>query len=251
MPAESISVRKLREVLRLAYGSGLSRRQVAKSLSLSKPTVAKYLALAEAAGLTSWPLPAELSDDAALTRALFPVSTATCSSHFTPPDFSTIYQELKHKGVTLQLLWEEYVEPNPTSAYQYSRFCELYSEWRSHQKLTMRQTHRAGEKLFVDYAGQTMPIIDAATGEVRQAQIFVATLGASNYSYAEATSTQSLADWISSHIRAFNFFGGTPEIIVFDYVPWNIIVILCPPPLCGLGVKMPETGGHRIRTKTT
>jgi transposase len=207
-------MRKLKEVLRLTYSSHLSRRQVARSLSLSKTTVNKYLELAQDAGL-SWPLP-EAMDDTTLARALFPSTLSSWAQQFTQPDFPAIHQELKRKGVTLQLLWEEYAALNPETAYQYSWFCELYKEWRQHLRVSMRQTHRAGEKLFVDYAGQTVAVVDPATGEAHDAQVFVAVLGASNYTFVEATWTQSLPDWISSHVRAFDFFGGVPELIIPD-----------------------------------
>ena len=132
------------------------------------------LELAHAAGIT-WPLPDGMNDTA-LVQALFPGSTSGWSQQFTQPDFPAIHQELKRKGVTLQLLWEEYAAINPDTAYQYSWFCELYKEWRAHLRVSMRQTHRAGEKLFVDYAGQTVPIVDPQTGEAHDAQIFVAVL---------------------------------------------------------------------------
>jgi transposase len=209
-----MSMRKLREVLRLTYSSRLSQRQVARCLHLSRTTVGKYLDLAQAAGIT-WPLP-EAMDDHALARALFPGSASGFAQHFTQPDFSYLHQELRRKGVTLQLLWEEYAASNPETAYQYSWFCELYSEWRTCQKISMRQTHRAGHKLFVDYAGQTVAINDPVTGDLHQAQIFVAVLGASSYTYVEATWTQTLPDWTSSHARAFTFFNGVPEIVVPD-----------------------------------
>ncbi|MEW6439287.1 MAG: IS21 family transposase, partial [Pseudomonadota bacterium] len=126
-----------------------------------------------------------------------------------------IHRELRRKGVTLQLLWQEYKQDHP-DGYQYSQFCEHYRRWRRTIDITMRQEHRAGEKLFVDWAGQTVGVVDSATGEIRQAYIFVAVLGASNYTYAEASWTQDLASWIAAHTRAFEFFGGTPAIIVPD-----------------------------------
>ena len=155
------------------------------------------------------------------------------SSRYQMPDWSAIHQELMRKGTTKQLLWEEYTQQYPNRCYSYSQFCERYSQWLKRQKRSMRQRHRGGEKCFVDYAGQTVPIICADTGEIRQAQIFVAVLGASNYTYAEATWSQALPDWLSSHVRAFSYFGGTPEMLVPDYVPGNIIRILWRAPLCG------------------
>lgn len=127
-----------------------------------------------------------------------------------------LHQELKLKGVTLQLLWEEYCENVVEQAYSYSQFCSLYRDWQLKLKTSMRQTRRAGEKMFVDYAGHTIPIINSVTGEITPAQIFVAVLGASNYCYAEATLSQTLPDWINSHVRAFEFFGGVPQIVVPD-----------------------------------
>ncbi len=131
------------------------------------------------------------------------------------PTGRCVHQELKRKGVTLFLLWQEYREAHP-EGYQYSWFCDHYRAWQGKLDVVMRQDHRAGEKLFVDYAGQTMPVVDRDTGEIREAQIFVAVLGASNYTYAEATWTQGLPDWIGSHQRAFAFLGGVPELVVPD-----------------------------------
>ena len=126
-----------------------------------------------------------------------------------------VHQELRHKGVTLLLQWQEYKAAAP-EGLQYSRFCDLYQAWRGQRDLVMRQTHRAGEKLFVDFCGQTAAIVDRQTGEIRPAQIFVAVLGASNYTYAEAVASQGLADWIGAHVRALAFFGGVPEVVVPD-----------------------------------
>jgi transposase len=212
MPAKRISMRKIRDVLRLKGQAGLSIRQIARCVSISHSTVRDYLQRAERAGLT-WPLPEGL-DEAALDRMLFP--PAAPSHHPRPqPDWQWVHREMRRKGVTLMLLWQEYKAAHP-DGYQYSRFCDHYRAWRGKLDLVMRQEHRAGEKLFVDYAGQTAEVVDAETGELRQAQIFVAVLGASNYTYAEATWTQSLPDWIGAHQRAFDFFGGVPEIVVPD-----------------------------------
>jgi transposase len=175
--------------------------------------VAEYLRRAKGTGL-SWPLPAEL-DDAQLERKLFPPPVAIPSDQRAVPDWSVVNQEFRRKGVTLQLLWDEYKEANP-EGFQYSWFCDSYRRWLGKVDVVMRQTHRAGEKLFVDYAGQTVPVIDRVSGEVVDAQIFVAVLGASNFTYAEATWTQALPDWIGSHVRAFSYFGSLPEIVVPD-----------------------------------
>jgi transposase len=206
-------MRQIREVLRQKWGLGLSNRQIARGCGLSRPTVAEYLRRAKAAGL-SWPLSDEIDDDE-LERKLFPPPPSILTAPHAVPDWSVVNQEFKRKGVTLALLWDEYKAANP-EGFQYSWFCEHYRSWLGKVDVVMRQTHRAGEKLFVDYAGQTMPVIDRSTGELLDAQIFVAVLGASNYSYAEATWTQRLPDWIGSHVRAFNYLGSVPAIVVPD-----------------------------------
>jgi transposase len=206
-------MRKIREVLRLKWDKGLSNRQIAKACGIGRPTVAEYLRRAADAGL-AWPLPTGL-DEVALERQLFPPPPSLPAQARGVPDWSVVHQERRHKGVTLFLLWQEYRETRP-EGYQYSWFCEHYRAWRGKLDVVMRQDHRAGEKLFVDYAGQTVPVVDRMTGEIREAQIFVAVLGASNYTYAEATWTQGLPDWIGSHQRCFRYLGGVPEIVVPD-----------------------------------
>lgn len=208
-------MRQVREVLRLKWVLGLSNRRIAESLKMGRPTVAEYVRRAQAAGL-SWPLDDSL-DDGALERQLFPATpTASFPRTRRPmPDWSEVHRELKRKGVTLFLLWQEYKATAP-DGIQYSWFCEGYRKWSCKLDLVMRQPHRAGEKLFVDYAGQTMPVVDSQTGEVREASIFIAVLGASNYTFAEATWSQSLPDWIASHVRAFEAFGGVPQVVVPD-----------------------------------
>lgn len=213
MPAKRLSMRKIKEVLRLKWLNQLSDRKIAQSCNISRPAVVNYIERAKQAGL-SWPLPDTLTD-IELERLLYPTQKPRSAGDLVWPDWSLIRQELQKKNVTLFLLWQEYREQHP-KGYQYSWFCDQYRSWLGQRDLSMRQTHRAGEKLFVDYAGQTMPVIDPRTGEIRSAQIFVAVLGASNYSYAEATWTQSLADWIGSHQRAFSFFGGLPEVVIPD-----------------------------------
>jgi len=212
MAARRLSMRKVREVLRLKYEFGLGNRRIGQACSLGRTTVSEYLSRAAAAGL-GWPLPEGL-DDSQLERLLFPQPPPP---HLLRPlpDWPSVHEDLKGKGVTLSLLWEEYKAQHP-QGYQYSQFCDLYRQWRGKLGLWMRQTHKAGEKLFVDYAGQTVEVVDASSGEARQAQIFVAVLGASSYTFAEATWTQSLPDWIGSHVRAFEFLGGVPEVVVPD-----------------------------------
>ena len=206
-------MRKIREVLRLYHAAGLSTRAIARSLKVSPATVGKHLHRAQVQGLT-WPLPESL-DDAALERRLFVSSAPSSTTQRPVPDWSEIHRELRHKGVTLALLWQEYKAVHP-EGLQYSWFCEQYRAWASKLDVVMRQEHRAGEKMFVDYAGHTVAVANRQTGERREAQVFVAVLGASSYTYAEATWTQSLADWTASHVRAFEFYGGSPELVIPD-----------------------------------
>jgi transposase len=206
-------MRQVREVLRLKHAAGLSERHIAAALGISRSTVAEYLRRAAVVGII-WPVPTEL-DDAALEGRLFSPPFAVPESPRPPPDWPRLHAELRRPGVTLLLLWEEYRSGQP-AGYGYSRFCDLYRSWRAGVSPTMRQTHVAGERLFVDFAGQTAPITDPITGAVRQAQIFVAALGASNYTYAEARWSQGLADWIGCHVNALAFFGGVTRQIVCD-----------------------------------
>ncbi|MFZ3583581.1 IS21 family transposase [Loktanella sp. DJP18] len=207
-----LPMRKIRDVLRLS-AEGLSTRQIAASLAIGRTTLRGYLERADELGL-SWPLPPSLSDTD-LERQIYPRTARDVSNRATQPDWAHVHRELRRKGVTLSLLWEEYRADHP-EGYGYSRFCELYTRWEGKLSPVMRQRHPAGERLFVDYAGHTIDVIDPMTGEVRTAQLFVATLGASNYTYAEATWTQSLPDWIASHVRAFDFLGGVTAQIVSD-----------------------------------
>jgi transposase len=205
-------MQQIEDVLRLHHEAKLAYSQIALACGLSKGVVSKYLSLAKARGI-GWPLPQDM-DEAQLESRL--LGGTERPRRFVEPDFPAIHQELKRKGVTLQLLWSEYSAAQGDGAYRYSQFCFHYQRWRKRQKRSMRQLHRAGEKLFIDYCGPTVPIVDAATGELRQAQVFVAVLGASNYTYAEATWTQELPQWIASHQRAFEFFGGVVELLVPD-----------------------------------
>ena len=213
MAKRRLSMRKIKEVLRLKWAHKLSNRKIAKSCFISRTTVADYLLRAKLAGI-SWPLDSEL-DDTAVENLLFPVTDKSVLVERRMPDMEYLYRELKRKSVTMQLLWYEYKQANP-DGYQYSQFCNLYRQWVKKLDLTLRQEHRAGEKLFIDYAGQTVPIVDPETGEITQAQIFLATLGASNYTFAEASLSQDLPSWIKSHVHAFEFFGGVAEILVPD-----------------------------------
>ena len=216
MSQERLSVRKISEVLRLKWACGLSQRAISRSCQIAHSTVGDYLQRAEAAGL-KWPLPNGL-DEESLQRLLFPATggkdPASPGTHVLP-DWENVHQELKRRNVTLRLLWTEYRESHP-SGYGYSQFCDLYRAYSKKLDPPMRLNHKAGEKMFVDYAGDTLPITDRETGEVCQVQIFVATLGASSYTYAEAQPSQEMPHWIGGHVRAFAFFGGVTEIIVPD-----------------------------------
>ncbi len=206
-------MRTMMNALRLRLESGLSERQTSRSLGVPRSTVQDYLARFRASGL-SWPLPAEV-DEAALERALFTCNVRLPTPKRPVPDWAMMAREKKRKGVTLYLLWQEYQQTEP-AGYQYSQFAEHYRRWRTTLDPVMRQEYRAGERTFVDYAGVTVDVLDPTTGEVRAAQIFVAALGASNYTYAEATWTQQLPDWIASHVRMLEFFGGVTALIIPD-----------------------------------
>ena len=214
MPRPRSAMRKIRELLRLALGEGLSRRQVAAATGMPGSTVGDHLTRARLAGL-DWPLPDDL-DDAALEARLFvPVSARPPAELRAVPDWPTVHKELRRKGVTRELLWLEYRERHP-EGFGYSWFCQAYRRWQGGLDLVMRQEHRAGEKTFVDFPGMTLPIVDPDTGEVWPAQLLVAVLGASSYTYAEALASQALPDWISGHVHAFEAFGGCSAIVVPD-----------------------------------
>ncbi len=212
MSRERIPVRTIKEVLRLKWSYGLSRRAISKSCGIARSTVDEYTKRARQAGL-SWPLPPEL-DDTALKNLLYPPAIVLDSPRPLPV-WADIHRELARKSVTLMLLWDEYKAQYP-DGFQYSHFADLYRAYAKKLDISMRQVHHAGEKLFVDYCGQTVPVIEKSTGEIYDCQIFVAVLGASNFTYAEATYTQSLPDWIGSHVRALEFIGGVVEILVPD-----------------------------------
>lgn len=213
MPTGRLSMRRIRDVLRLRLGQKLSERQISASLGLGKGTVGSYLSRARAAGL-SWPLPDGLSDDD-LELLLFPAPPAVSDPERPVPDWVEIDRELRRPGVTRALLWEEYRQAYP-HGFGYAWFCEHYDAWKGRVRPTMRQTHVGGEKVFVDFAGDTIDVIDPGTGEARAMKLFVATLGASNYTYAEAVGSEGLEDWILAHVRMFAFLGGAPRAVVPD-----------------------------------
>jgi len=205
-------MRQIKDILRLQWSQGVSMRSIARSLGVAYGSVHEVLQRATAAGLR-WPLPAEL-DDAALERLLYrghqgPQRLAT-------PDWVVIDTELRRKGVTRELLWLEYKQAHPDDGYQYAQFCEHYKRWRKTQDVVLRQSYRAGEKMFVDYAGQPLPILNPRTGEIRRASLFVAALGASSQIYAEAQEAETLPYWIEGHTHAVEYFQGVPAVTVPD-----------------------------------
>lgn len=212
MARERLASHMIIEVLRLHFGEGQPLRVAAAAGGVSVGAASGYCRRAQARGL-GWPLP-EGMDEAGLQRALFPPAAAPSPSGKSL-DCGKIRQELQRKGVTLQLLWQEYLERVP-DGYRYSQFCEHYRRWCRRQKVSMRQVHRAGEKMFVDYAGPTIRYFDSESGQDREGQLFVAVLGASSYTFAEVTASQRQEDWIGSHVRAYEFFGGVPELTVPD-----------------------------------
>lgn len=204
-------MRKIRETMRLHLECGQSANWIAASLGIARSVVQQYLRRAKSHEL-SWPLPEEL-DDTDLERMLYPGPGA--GNRHPDPDWESIHRELRRPGVTRELLWTEYCE-QVTNAYSYGQFCRVYKRWAKKVNLVMRQEHRAGEKLFVDFAGPTLPITNPGTGEITQAQLFVAVLGASNYTYAEACASQEIDNWIAAHMRTFEYLGGVSELVIPD-----------------------------------
>ena len=217
MASERLTMRKIREILRHKWALGRSHRDVAASLSVSVGAVSGAEQRARRAGL-DWGTVESLSDEALELRLY---GALPSDRHRSLPDPATLHTELKRKGVTLQLLHHEYREQHP-AGYGYTQFCDHYGRWCRDRRLSMRQIHHAGEKLFVDYAGKKPEIVDSATGEVREVELFVAVLGASNYTFAEATVTQQIADWIHSHVHAFEYLGGVTGAVVPDQLKTGI-----------------------------
>ncbi len=217
MATERLTMRKIREILRHKWALGRSHREVAASLSVSIGAISAAEQRARRAGL-DWGTVEGLSDEALEIRLY---GALTSDRHQSLPDPATLHTELKRKGVTLQLLHVEYRERH-ADGYGYTQFCDHYRRWCQDRRLSMRQVHHAGEKLFVDYAGQKPEIVDPSTGEVREVELFVAVLGASNYTFAEATATQQIVDWIQSHVHALEYMGGATEAIVPDQLKTGV-----------------------------
>lgn len=215
MPAERVSMRRVREILRYRFEQGLGHKAISVRVGAAPSTVRETLRRAAAAGLT-WPLGEDLGD-AALEAALYhPAGTKTGHRRSPEPDWAVVHREMKRKHVTLQIIWDEYIALH-RDGYRYSRFCDLYRSWAAKLPVTMRQSHAAGDKLFVDYAGDKVAVlVDRLTGQLRDAHIFVAVLGASSLAYAEASWSETLPDWIAAHVRAVEAFGGAPALFVPD-----------------------------------
>lgn len=215
MPTERIAMRRVREMLRLSRDGGLATREVARRTGVAPSTIREMFRRFEASGL-SWPLPLDLTDSDLEARLYGEAGSRQGTRRRAEPDWSALNRELKRKHVTLQILWDEYIETHP-DGYRYSRFCELYRSWEARLPVTMRQTHLGGDKLFVDYAGDTVPVIvNARGGETRRAHIFVAVMGGSSLSFAYASWSEKLSDWIEAHVQAFAYFGGAARLLVPD-----------------------------------
>jgi len=213
-PRERTDMRSIREILRLSLELNLSSNEIHRVMKISREVIQKCIKAAKEKGIT-WPLPPDL-DDKSLEHTLFS-SEEPAVPGFVEPDCEWIHNELKKRGVTRLLLWKEYVGGSPERKYSYSQFKRLYQIWLKRKELSMPQEHKAGEILFVDYAGQTVPVvIDRINGEARMAQIFVAVLGASNYCYSEASWSQDTNSWIGAHVRALHHIKGAPTCLTPD-----------------------------------
>ena len=211
MTQERLTLRKIREILRLKEEAGLSNRAIARACKISNSTVGEYLRRAQLSNL-HWPFPDGMSEDEVYLK-LFPEDASPLEAERPLPDCEYIRKELKKKNVTLKLLWVEYKEKYPKNHYKYTQFTEHFRRWAKIQDPSARFSHNGGEVMEVDYAGQTLSLVNPETGEVSQMQVFVATLPASAYVYAEAQLSQEKPHWIKGHIRAFEFFGGVTKIL--------------------------------------
>jgi len=220
MPAGRVCMRHVREIVRLG-SAGVSKHQIARRTGVVPSTVRETLKRFAASGLI-WPLGDEVTDAVLEARIYRNAGKKQGHRQYAEPDWALVHRELKRKHVTLSILWDEYIAQHP-DGYRYSRYCDLYRAWEGKLSVTMRQAHVGGEKLFVDYAGDRVELFDRLTGEARPAWIFVAVMGASSFTYAEATWTQGLADWIGAHTRAFEAIGGVAHLIVPDNTKTAVI----------------------------
>jgi transposase len=214
MPTKRLTMRRIHRLMTLRFGAGAATRVISRELGISHSTVREYLARIAAAGIT-WPLPAELTDQDLEQRLFVNGGVRAGARHYVEPDWAAVARELKRPGMNLMILWEEYRAVH-ADGYAYSRYCQLFREFERRLSPSMRQIHVAGDKAFVDFSGKKIPIADPTTGAVREAEIFVGVLGASNLTYAEATWTQGLPDWIGAHMRMFRFWGARPRLLVPD-----------------------------------
>jgi transposase len=221
VPTKQLSMRKTREILRLKWVLGRSHREITNTLAVGLGTITQVVMRAERAKITSWPDVEALSDEE-LDAKMYPPPVQNGEPR-PEPNLPAMHIELRRTGVTLRLLHEEYVAANP-NAYGYTKYCELYNAWAERLRVTMRQVHKAGEKCFVDYSGAKPSIVDAKTGERVEVELFVAVMGASNYTYAEVTATQRSADWIASHVRLVEFLGGTPRAMIPDQLKSGVVL---------------------------
>jgi len=235
MPRTRIAMRKVKEVLRLRYDLAMSYSQIRRSCGVSNGTLNSLLARAEKAGLTRWEQVRDLSEEALEKRLFQRADDGQWLEERPLPNWAEVDRDLRrHKHLTLKLVWGEYIKTNP-GGYGFSQFCDYFRRWRHEQGrgVTLRQEHRPGEALQVDYAGDTVVVMDG--GQAREAQIFVACLPFSGLIYTEATWTQQLEDWLASHVRAFSFLGGVPGTLVPEYVSGHIFRLMCLSAICGVG----------------
>ncbi len=223
MPTKQLSMRKTREILRLKWVLGRSHREITNTLAVGLGTITQVVMRAERAKIMSWSDVEALSDEE-LDAKMYPPPVQNGEPR-PEPNLPAMHIELRRTGVTLRLLHEEYVAANANAnAYGYTKYCELYNAWAERLRVTMRQVHKAGEKCFVDYSGAKPSIVDPKTGERVEVELFVAVMGASNYTYAEVTATQRSADWIASHVRLVEFFGGTPRAFIPDQLKSGVVL---------------------------
>lgn len=205
MSRRRTDMRKLREIIRLHFESGMSANRIATSVNVARSVVQEYLRRARVHDL-SWPLPAGM-DDAQLENLLYPITVQ--GQQYAEPDWQALHEQLKEKGITRELVWLDYKSDcgsGDKAPYSYQQYCRLYQAWSKNISVVMRQEHLAGEKLFVDFAGKTIPVVNPETGEVTVAQIFVAVMGASNYTFVTACESQKIDSWLAAHVQAFRFF---------------------------------------------
>jgi len=214
MPRKRVSMNKIREIIRLDEMAGLSQRAISKALSISRPVVSEYLSKVKKAGL-SYNMIKTMDDDTLLQTITDTVCITNERYNTLHHKFDAISKELKRTGVTLQMLWHEYRQEHP-NGYSYTQFCYHYQMWRSSSEITMHITHKAGDKMFVDFAGKKLEIVDKQTGEVTEVETFIAVLGASQYTYVEAVASQKKHDWIKVNQNAMYYFGGVSQAIVPD-----------------------------------